>query len=110
MRFLTYNKDKKKFYLFGKFCEWLSIKLYALMRSCELSSPRAEEIENLAKRRQNDIESARAVQEEVYYARDLILSKEEQLDRCVNLVKHIGISFRKGNYEEIDIILKELGI
>lgn len=110
MELIEDTSSKKKFYPFGFFCNWFSIKLYSLMRKCEQNSKRGEDIDNVASRIKDDVGFARNAKEELFYSREVLAERELQFERCLNYVKWIGFNFRKGNYEEIDKFLKELGI
>jgi len=109
---LLKNKSAKNIslFLFGSICEWVSIKLYSIMKKCERNSKRGEEIENKVKRIQDDVAFARNAQEEIFYSRDVLSEKEIQLEACHKYIRFIAFHFRNGNYGEVDKALSELGL
>lgn len=110
MKRLRKISAKKRLYPMGFICNWISVKLYSLMKSCDRNSSRGEKIEDNLRRIEEDVAFAKEAKNEIFFSREILTEKENQLIGCFKYVEFISFHFRHGNYSEVDRALRELGL
>ena len=99
---------KINFYFVKILCNRLGNYFYKKMRTCEYHSGKKEAIEIKQKEIEEKIESAEMLKIDSDFLNYIVKEKEKHISDLYSYIENIGVSFRNGNYDEVDKLLKIL--
>ena len=57
-----------------------------------------------------EVRDAKQTKSDLKFSEEIVMSKEEHIERLYMFIEYIGVNFRNEKYEEIDIALRKINL
>lgn len=93
-----------------RFCIYMKKVFYKAMKFCEHINGEEKIINEMQNKIKKEVQDAKKVKNDLDFTEDIVISKEEHIERLYMFIGHIGVNFRNKNYDEIDRVLKKINL